>query len=171
MVKRRSASRVATGMAIVAVAAFPLAATAQTVRTNLNGFEETPTLSTPGNGRFTARIRSRTQTINYTLTFEDTESPVTQAHIHFGKFGEAGPIVVFLCTNAGNGPQGTQTCPATGGTITGEITPDLILGNAEDQGLAAGEFDELVRAIRAGAAYVNVHTEVHTGGEIRGQLP
>jgi hypothetical protein len=128
-------------------------------------------LSTPGNGRFIARIQPRAQTINYTLNFGDTESPVTQAHIHFGKFGEAGPIVVFLCTNAGNGPQGTQTCPATGGTITGEITPDLILGNAEAQGLAAGDFDALVRAIRAGAAYVNVRSETHTGGEIRGQLP
>jgi CHRD domain-containing protein len=158
-------------MAIVAVAAFPLAAAAQTVRTNLNSFEEVPTLSTPGNGRFTARIRSRTETINYTLSFGDTVAPVTQAHIHFGKFGEAGPIVVFLCTNAGNGPQGTQECPATGGTITGDITPDQILGNAEAQGLAAGDFDALVRAIRSGAAYVNVHSATHTAGEIRGQLP
>jgi hypothetical protein len=32
------------------------------------------------------------------------------------------------------------------------------------------EFDELVRAIRAGVTYVNVHSETFPGGEIRGQL-
>ena len=41
---------------------------------------------------------------------------------------------------------------------------------AAAQCLAAGEFQELVRAIRAGATYVNVHTEGHPGGEIRAQL-
>jgi len=41
---------------------------------------------------------------------------------------------------------------------------------AASQGLAAGEFTELVRAIRAGATYVNVHTTGHPGGEIRAQL-
>ena len=38
------------------------------------------------------------------------------------------------------------------------------------QGIAAGEFAELVRALRAGAAYANVHTTAHPGGEIRGQV-
>ena len=41
---------------------------------------------------------------------------------------------------------------------------------AAGQGLAAGEFNELVRAIRAGATYVNVHTTGYPGGEIRAQL-
>ena len=47
--------------------------------------------------------------------------------------------------------------------------PDNVIGPAA-QGIAAGEFAELVRAIRAGATYVNVHTTVHPGGEIRKQL-
>ena len=38
------------------------------------------------------------------------------------------------------------------------------------QGLAPGEFDELVRAMRAGATYANVHTTLVPGGEIRGQI-
>jgi hypothetical protein len=41
---------------------------------------------------------------------------------------------------------------------------------AAGQGIAAGDFAELVRAIRAGKAYVNVHSSVFPGGEIRGQL-
>jgi hypothetical protein len=38
------------------------------------------------------------------------------------------------------------------------------------QGIAAGEFAELVRAIKAGRTYVNVHTTKYPGGEIRGQI-
>ncbi len=38
------------------------------------------------------------------------------------------------------------------------------------QGISAGEFDEIVAAIRAGVAYVNVHTTGFPGGEIRGQI-
>jgi hypothetical protein len=38
------------------------------------------------------------------------------------------------------------------------------------QGIAPGEFAELVRAIRAGATYANVHTDKHPTGEIRGHI-
>jgi hypothetical protein len=38
------------------------------------------------------------------------------------------------------------------------------------QGIAPGEFAELVRAMRAGVTYANVHTTTHGGGEIRGQI-
>jgi hypothetical protein len=38
------------------------------------------------------------------------------------------------------------------------------------QGIAAGEFDEILAAIRAGKAYANIHTTTWPAGEIRGQL-
>ncbi|MBA3245914.1 MAG: CHRD domain-containing protein, partial [Actinobacteria bacterium] len=38
------------------------------------------------------------------------------------------------------------------------------------QGIAAGEFAELLAAIRAGKTYANVHTSLFPGGEIRAQL-
>ena len=41
---------------------------------------------------------------------------------------------------------------------------------AAAQGIAAGEFGELRRAIRLGFAYVNIHSETYPGGEARGQL-
>ncbi len=44
-----------------------------------------------------------------------------------------------------------------------------VLGPA-GQGIAAGEFNELLRAIRAGSTYVNVHTTGYPGGEIRAQI-
>jgi hypothetical protein len=136
----------------------------------LSSFEEVPSLSTPGVGTFDARIRG--QEIHYRLTFEGLESNVLQAHIHFEQATQNGDIVVFLCSNLGNGPAGTQMCPlnARSGTVTGVIRPADVLGNAAARGLGAGEFDELVRAIRAGATYVNVHSQTRPGGEIRGQL-
>jgi hypothetical protein len=136
----------------------------------LSGYEEVPALSTPGNGTFRARVDRSDQEIEYKLTFGDLESDATQAHIHFENPTNSGNIVVFLCTNLGNGPAGTQACPAGGGTITGTIRPADVTGGAAAQGIAAGEFDELVRAMKAGATYVNVHSTGYPTGEIRGQL-
>ena len=91
-----------------------------------------------------------------------------QAHIHFGQFAVNGGISVFLCSNLGNGPVGTPECPDSG-TVKGTLTAADVVGPAA-QGIDPGEFDELVAAIKAGIAYVNVHTDKFEGGEIRGQL-
>jgi CHRD domain len=47
------------------------------------------------------------------------------------------------------------------------VTPNA---QAVGQGIAAGEFDELVDAIRAGFTYANVHTTAFPPGEIRAQI-
>lgn len=115
------------------------------------------------------RIDSRTQQISWRLTYSDFATAVTQAHVHFGSPAQTGGISVFLCTNLGNGPAGTQPCPAAPATISGTITPADIIGPA-GQGIAAGEFTELVDAVHAGYTYVNVHSTTFPVGEIRAQL-
>ncbi len=143
------------------------------VKAALSGYQEDPlTVSTPGKGKFEAWIDSRDEEIEYRLSYRATEGTVTQAHIHFAGRHQSGRIVVFLCSNLGNGPAGTQACPAAG-TVTGTITPEDVLDSTPptpNQGIAAGEFDELVAAIKAKATYANVHSTLHPGGEIRGQL-
>jgi CHRD domain len=140
------------------------------IREQLTGYEETPlALSTPGEGKFTARIDRKDQKISYRLRYADLEAPVTQAHIHLGARAQTGGISAFLCTNLGNGPAGTQACPAQPATITGTIRPADVIGPS-GQGIAAGEFGEFVDAIAAGATYVNVHTEKYGGGEVRAQI-
>lgn len=140
------------------------------VRERLSGYQETPVaLSTAGTGRFRAEIDAAAQEITYTLSYTGLEGTVTQAHIHFGARAQSGGISAFLCTNAGNGPAGTQACPPAPGTVTGVLGPADVIGPA-GQGIAAGEFAELVAAIRAGAAYVNVHSSLYPAGEIRAQL-
>jgi len=136
----------------------------------LTGYEETPSaVSTTGNGSFTARISNDNSRIDWELSYSDLEGAV-QSHIHFGQKSVTGPISVFLCTNLGNGPAGTQPCPAPPATISGTIVAADVTNLANERGISAGEFDELLKAIRAGATYVNVHSTRWPGGEIRSQI-
>ncbi|HEV2778845.1 MAG TPA: CHRD domain-containing protein [Actinophytocola sp.] len=139
-------------------------------REQLSPYAETPlALSTAASGQFRMQIDDRAQEITWRLSYADLSAPVTQAHIHFGSPAQTGGISVFLCTNQGNGPAGTQTCPEAPATITGTIRPADIIGPT-GQGIAAGEFGELVAAARAGFTYVNVHCTLFPAGEIRAQL-
>jgi hypothetical protein len=97
------------------------------------------------------------------------EATVTQAHIHLGQEDVNGGVSVFLCSNLPNPPAGTQPCPASPGTIFGTITPSDVIGPA-NQGIDPGSFAELIRHIRRGNTYVNVHTTKYPGGEIRQQI-
>ena len=129
-------------------------------------------ISTPAKGRFTA-ILDAPDVIQYELSYEGLVAPVTQAHIHFGQRHTVGGIIVWLCQTAGTqAPEAvrssTPLCPSEG-SVSGPITPAQVLAQ-DAQGFAAGDFDELVRAIRNRAAYANVHTEKFTAGEIRGQI-
>lgn len=146
------------------------------IREFLSGFEEVPVVSTVADGRFIARISKDKSQIAYELSYSDLESTVQQAHIHLGQKGVNGGITVFLCTNLGNGPVGIQPCPASPATITGtiaaaDVSPAIPATlAARNQGLNTGEMEELIKAIRAGNTYVNVHTTDRPGGEIRSQI-
>jgi len=139
------------------------------VKAQLTGFEEVPAISTDASGKFRARVRASSEEIQFKLSYSALSGPVQQAHIHFGQFAVNGGISAFLCSNLGNGPAGTQPCPEGPATITGTIGPAQVVGPAM-QGIAPGEFDELVRAIDAGVTYANVHSEPFPNGEIRGQI-
>jgi hypothetical protein len=170
---RRLRVKLAMGVAAVGVVVTAAAAVAgdhARLKTSLTGYEEVPAISTAGNGTFRASLSRSADEIRYELNYADLEGgAVQQAHIHFGQMSVNGGISVFLCTNLGNGPAGTQACPPPPASITGTITPDDVIGPG-GQGIAAGDFDELVSALRSGLAYANVHTATWPGGEIRGQI-
>jgi hypothetical protein len=160
----------------LALPGLPGPAQAETIRADLEGFQEPPSVSTVGSGRFRARINRDDTQIEWSLSYEDLEGTVQQGHIHFGQKGVNGGITVFLCTNLGNGPAGTQPCPLPPATITGTIAAADVSPNipatlaARTQGINTGEFEELLRAIRGGVTYANVHSTMWPGGEIRGQI-
>jgi len=167
--------KLAIGAALVgalAVGAVAAATGGDNVREKLTGYQEVPALSTPGSGEFRAFVSRSGEKIRYRLTYGHLESDATQAHIHFENATNNGGIVAFLCTNLGNAPAGTDppACPPGGGTVSGTLTPADVSAGAAAQGIAAGEFSELVDAIKAGATYVNVHSADRPGGEIRAQL-
>jgi hypothetical protein len=159
-------------IALVAMSAFAVASdddrrAPTRFRATLSGYEETPTLSTAGSGTFKAELVSDAMgmAIDYELTFADLEGGAAAAsHIHLGQRATAGGVSAFLC-----GGGGKPACPPTGGTVTGTIRKADVIGPT-GQGIAPGEFDELVRAMRAGFTYVNVHNAGRPTGEIRGQV-
>jgi urease alpha subunit len=139
----------------------------------LIGYQENPDISTVANGSFEVTIDDAARTLTYTLSYSGLEGTVQQAHIHFGKRAVNGGITVFLCgTAASPGPAGTPTCPQSG-TVSRTVAAADILSPAvgtTNQGIEAGNFEELAAALRAGHAYANVHSSKWPGGEIRAQI-
>ena len=158
------------------VSAVALAQGFVNIRELLTGFEEVPSVSTRANGQFNARIAKDGRAIDWELSYSDLEGAVQQSHIHIGNAGVNGGISVFLCTNLGNGPLGTQSCPPPPAVISGrifaaDVSPNIAAtAAARTQGLNTGEIEELIAAMRAGATYVNVHTTLWPGGEVRSQI-
>jgi hypothetical protein len=133
----------------------------------LSGYQETPqTISTTGSGRFEADVDRSSQTIDFELSYSGIEGgTVLFAHIHFGARATSGGVSAFLC-GGGSKP---DPCPQQAGTVEGTITAADVVGPT-GQGIGPGAFDELVRAMRAGVTYANVHSPKWPGGEIRGQI-
>ena len=139
------------------------------LRATLMGYQEVPSVSSKADGEFEARIAADGQSFDYTLAYDGLQADVLMSHIHFAQKSVNGPIIVWLCgTTTNPGPAGTQTCPGRSGTIRGTVTAANVLASPTTQQLAAGELAELIDAMRAGVAYVNIHTTVSPGGEIRG---
>ena len=134
-------------------------------KADLSGYEEVPAVSSTGSGTLRLKVDDANQLVEYELSYENLEGTTTTAsHIHFGQKGVNGGVMVFFC-----GGGGRPACTNTSGTFSGTFSAADVLGPSA-QGIAAMEFAEVVAAIRAGQTYVNVHTNKHPGGEIRGQV-
>ena len=169
--------RLTTPLMVLAAAAVagPAFADHFTFPTTLSGYNETPlTLNSTGSGSFVAKVSKDEQSIAYTLTYRDLGTPVIQAHIHFGRPSLNGGIVLFLCNTSGTPPATVPVppqCPQGGGTVSGMLTAaDVIAVSGQGIDAGAAGFAEMIKAMRNGAAYANVHTVQRPGGEIRGPL-
>lgn len=174
--KLRSPLSIAIAVAMIGFTTSPASAddgnNSKSFSTRLSGYNETPlTLNSTGSGEFAARVNND-GSVSYTLSYRDLASPVLQAHIHFGRPAITGQIVLFLCTNLAP-PAGVpvpQACPQEG-TISGTLTAaDVIARPTQGVDSGAAGLAEMVNAMRASAAYANVHTQTFTTGEIRGTV-
>jgi hypothetical protein len=136
-----------------------------TLRASLSGLNEVPPIASPATATLRASLDETAQTITYTLNYRNLAANPTAAHIHFGPSKVTGGIMVFFC---GGGLK--PACPAaTSGTVTGTIAAEEVVGPAA-QGIAAGDFASVVRAIRTGNSYANIHNSIFTSGEVRGEI-
>ena len=141
-----------------------------TMVARLDGFQEVPAISTTGHGAFKARLIRGGKAVEYALAYTDLQGDVTQAHLHFGRTGTNGGVILFLCqTGDHQDPTGQAPRCNASGVVEGVLTETNIIGPAE-QGIEPGAFREVVRAVLAQASYVNVHTTTFPRGEIRGQV-
>ena len=142
-------------------------------RVRLDGYQEVPSVSTPASGGLVLHVAPDGLSLGYALRYENLQGNVTQAHIHFGRTAINGGIVLWLCGTATNaGPAGTPVCPGpNSGSVSGTLdASDVVAPMPMNQGILAGEFSEVVDALRNHAAYGNVHSNLFPGGEIRGNI-
>ena len=136
------------GLVSVVVAAAALAASAATVKiaAKLTLAAEVPKAHgapAAAGGAFTGTLTGSgaATTLKWKLTYSHLSGPGFAAHIHKGKAGVSGPVIVSLCGPCHSGQTGSAHVTAA-----------------------------IVKAIKAGSTYVNVHTKKNPGGEIRGQV-
>jgi tetratricopeptide (TPR) repeat protein len=111
-------------------------------RAMLSARSEVPPSSSNGTGVFSASLETN-NVLRYTLSFDGLSGPATAAHIH-------GPAA--QSANAG------VIAPLGGGMPSSPVSGAVALTA------------EQITDLKAGKDYVNVHTDLNKGGEIRGMI-
>ncbi len=144
--------------AVALTTALGMAAGRFDFRASLTGKNEIPAVTTKAKGEADFMLSKDGTELTYVLKLKNIEN-VTAAHIHAGKKGEEGVPVVGLFA----GPK--KDGKFSGVLAKGSITDKDLVGP-----LAGKTIDDLVKMIRDGDAYVNVHTTRDPGGELRGEI-
>ncbi len=145
-------SKLLAGLTVTALALAGLAAAAPqkdtyTLTANLRARSEVPKptgVPRGATGLFTGKtveLQNDRARLTWRLTFSKLSGRALQAHVHIGRPGKAGNVMVALCAPCRSGQRGTAT-----------------ITHAQ------------LRTITAGNAYVNVHTTKNAAGEVRGQV-
>jgi CHRD domain len=111
----------------------------------LTGAQQVPPVQTTGSGSADLTYDPSTRVVTWSITYSGLSGPATMAHFHGpAEQGKNAGVVIWLSK---------QGSPAES-PIKGEAT----LTPEQAQQFMAGEW------------YVNVHTQAHPAGEIRGQV-
>jgi len=145
-------------------------ATTTTYSVTLSGAAEAVPNLSPGVGSATLVYDDLTHDLWMTMTFSGLLGPTTASHIHAATAlpfaGTAG--VATTVPNFAGFPLGV-----TSGSYTSTLDLDLLSSFnpayvTAHGGSAATARVDLISALDAGKAYLNIHTSVFPGGEIRG---
>jgi len=156
----RSKTLLFAAVAAATLAAAPASAQTYTLTASLNGGNETPApgLNTGAFGNAVVTVDMGARTVAWVVDVFNLPSGVTAGHIHVGAAGTPGPTVVNFTV-----PTGASNEFRIQGSMK-----DTEFTLRADQGIRSA--DDMFQAILGGNSYVNVHTTVNGGGEIRGQL-
>lgn len=126
-----------------------------------------PGVQTTASGTIQIGVALDLSSLNFRLDVQNGVG-VTQAHLHCGRPGENGPVILFLAplNEQGadvNGLLAEGTRGNTGLEAGAEACEQLI-------GMPVRNIASLTAAAFAGLIYANVHTVANPAGEIRGQL-
>ncbi len=146
-----------TALAVLFTSSVAMAA-AMSFKAELSGKEESPAVMTQGSGEAIFTLGKDGKELSYELKVKGLEN-IAAAHIHAGKMGEEGAPVVGLFGG-----------PKKAGAFSGVLSKGTIMDKDLVGTLAGKTVSDLVAMIKAGGAYVNVHTAKVPTGEIRGQI-
>jgi len=136
----------------------------------LNGSNQNPPLATPGAGATKVTWNTATNQMTVDVNFSGLTTPTTAAHIHCcvappGNTGVATTVPTFpgfpLGVTAGTYSRTFDM------TAASSYNPAFVTANG---GTTAGSAAALLGGLQAGHAYLNIHTTMFPGGEIRGFL-
>jgi hypothetical protein len=147
------ASLATTGIITIGLPNLVFAQGEQKFAATLSAQEEVPPTNSQATGM--AEFTVMGDNVQYSVNASNIQS-VTAGHIHSGKQGENGPIVVTLFN---------YDSPMNQVAEQGSITADKLEGP-----MAGKQLSDLATAMSNGETYVNVHTEQNPNGEIRGQI-
>ena len=124
----------------------------------LTGRQEVPSVKTKATGKVLFKLSRDKKELHYKLMVRNIVD-ANAAHIHKGKKGESGPPLVNLFTG-----------PKKEGKFSGKLAEGMITEKDLSGDLQGKSVEDLVKLMKSGDTYVNVHTDAHPDGEIRGQL-
>jgi hypothetical protein len=127
----------------------------------LSGSNEVPAVNTPATGSAKFTPSADGKSIDYVIDVTNMNG-VMGSHIHSGKQGENGPVVAGLF-NAG------MVGPPTG-KVNGMLAKGTIKSSDLQGTLPGKQISDLIKLMKSQGAYVNIHTQQHQNGEIRGQI-
>jgi hypothetical protein len=117
----------------------------ESFKVELTGAQSVPAVDTSGTGTAQLTYDPATRVVTWNIAYSGLSGPATMAHFHGpAKPGQNAPVVVWLSK---------QGSPA-GNPMTGSAT----LTPEQAQQFSDGEW------------YINIHTQAHPAGEIRGQV-
>lgn len=130
-------------------------------RAHLSGDEEVPEVDTDAQGEGVFQLSRDGEELSFRVNAANLEGAI-MAHLHVGERGENGPVGVWIRPEE---PPPHDPIDVDGVYATGSVTEDDFVGPLEGESM-----EDLIREIEEGRIYLNVHTQEHRGGEIRGQL-